>query len=45
MGLGLFLGRAFAERCGGTLTLTSELGTGTRATLELPATADAAHGR
>lgn len=33
-GLGLFLARMFAERCGGTLTLES--GRGTTATLDLP---------
>jgi two-component system sensor histidine kinase RegB len=36
MGLGLFLARAFAERCGGKLVIASEEGKGTRATLELP---------
>ena len=34
LGLGLFLARMFAERCGGTLTLESN--GGTTATLELP---------
>jgi signal transduction histidine kinase len=34
MGLGLFLARLFAERLGGSLTLTS--GHGTIAVLELP---------
>jgi two-component system sensor histidine kinase RegB len=33
-GLGLFLARAFADRCGGSLTLTSDRGTS--AVLELP---------
>lgn len=33
-GLGLFLARIFAERCGGTLTLQSDHGT--TAILELP---------
>lgn len=36
MGLGLFLARAFAERQGGQLVVTSEDGKGTRVTLELP---------
>jgi two-component system, sensor histidine kinase RegB len=40
MGLGLFLARMFAERCGGTLTLRSERGT--IAVLELPLSADRA---
>jgi two-component system sensor histidine kinase RegB len=40
LGLGLFLARVFAERCGGSLTLES--GDGTTATLELPITAAAA---
>jgi two-component system sensor histidine kinase RegB len=35
-GLGLFLARAFAERLGGRLVLTSEQGGGTTAKLELP---------
>jgi two-component system sensor histidine kinase RegB len=35
LGLGLFLARAFAERCGGSLSLRSDRGT--TATLELPA--------
>lgn len=34
LGLGLFLARVFAERCGGSLTLESD--DGTRAVLELP---------
>ena len=37
-GLGLFLARMFAERCGGTLTLQSDRGT--TATLELPLSSD-----
>jgi two-component system, sensor histidine kinase RegB len=37
MGLGLFLTRALAERLGGALRLESTPGTGTAATLELPA--------
>jgi two-component system sensor histidine kinase RegB len=37
MGLGVFLARAFADRLGGTFTLTSEQGKGTRVALELPA--------
>ncbi|WP_437797041.1 ATP-binding protein [Sorangium sp. So ce693] len=36
MGLGLFLGRTFAELCSGRLDVVSEEGAGTRATLELP---------
>jgi signal transduction histidine kinase len=36
MGLGVFLARAFADRLGGGLTLTSEAGKGTRAVLDLP---------
>jgi two-component system, sensor histidine kinase RegB len=36
MGLGLFLARLVAEKLGGSLTLQSEPGQGTRATLELP---------
>ena len=36
MGLGVFLSRAFADRLGGSLTLTSEAGKGTRAVLEIP---------
>lgn len=39
MGLGLFLARMFAERCGGTLTLRSDRGT--IAVLELPTSAEA----
>jgi two-component system sensor histidine kinase RegB len=35
MGLGLFLARSTAEALGGTLTLTSAVGEGTRATLSL----------
>jgi two-component system sensor histidine kinase RegB len=38
MGLGLFLARAFAERHGGQLVVSSEEGKGTRVTLELPTT-------
>ena len=37
LGLGLFLARAFAERCGGSLSLQSDRGT--RAILQLPVTA------
>jgi two-component system sensor histidine kinase RegB len=37
MGLGLFLARAFAERHGGQLVVSSEEGKGTRVILELPA--------
>ncbi len=37
-GLGLFLAKMFAERCGGTLTLQSDRGT--TATLELPLSSD-----
>jgi two-component system, sensor histidine kinase RegB len=36
MGLGIFLARVFAERLGGNLAFESEIGRGTRATLELP---------
>lgn len=36
MGLGLFLARAVAERFGGSLELSSTLGVGTVATLDLP---------
>lgn len=36
MGLGLFLARAVAERLGGRLELTSSVGEGTRAALEMP---------
>jgi two-component system sensor histidine kinase RegB len=36
MGLGLFLARLVAEKLGGSLTLQSEPGQGTRAVLELP---------
>jgi two-component system, sensor histidine kinase RegB len=39
-GLGLFLARMFAERCGGSLSLESDRGNGgTRATLTLPVSA------
>jgi two-component system sensor histidine kinase RegB len=36
MGLGLFLARAFADRCGGSLVLSSESGKGAVVVLELP---------
>jgi two-component system sensor histidine kinase RegB len=36
MGLGLFLARAFADRCGGELVFASEEGKGARVTLSLP---------
>lgn len=36
MGLGLFLVRLVAERCGATFSIESKVGQGTRATLELP---------
>jgi two-component system, sensor histidine kinase RegB len=36
MGLGVFLARAFADRLGGSVALTSEPGLGTRAVIELP---------
>jgi two-component system sensor histidine kinase RegB len=36
MGLGVFLARAFADRLGGRVALTSEPGLGTRAVIELP---------
>ena len=36
VGLGLSLSRAFAELHGGSLTLESQLGQGTRVTLHLP---------
>lgn len=39
MGLGLFLARSVAEQLGGRLEIVSEPGTGTRATLVLPAAA------
>lgn len=42
LGLGLFLGRVFAERCGGSLTLTSDRGT--TATLDLPLRSDESRG-
>lgn len=38
MGLGLFLTRALAEQLGGEFQITSSLGVGTEATIELPAT-------
>jgi two-component system, sensor histidine kinase RegB len=38
MGLGLFLVRLVAERCGAEFSLFSKLGEGTRCVLELPAT-------
>jgi two-component system sensor histidine kinase RegB len=45
-GLGLFLARTFAERWGGTVSLTSSPGQGTTATLVLPARLeDANHDR
>jgi two-component system sensor histidine kinase RegB len=45
MGLGLFLARAFADRCGGELVFSSEEGKGTRVTLSLPVVArDATEG-
>lgn len=36
MGMGLFLARAFVEQLGGSLSLTSSAGVGTRAAIELP---------
>jgi two-component system sensor histidine kinase RegB len=36
MGLGVFLARAFADRLGGRVALSSEPGRGTRAVIELP---------
>jgi two-component system sensor histidine kinase RegB len=36
MGLGVFLARAFADRLGGQVALSSEPGLGTRAVIELP---------
>lgn len=36
LGLGVFLGRRFAEMCGGSLEIASERGRGTRVVLELP---------
>jgi two-component system sensor histidine kinase RegB len=36
MGLGLFLARSFAERVGGTLSVESHIGAGTRFVLEVP---------
>jgi len=36
MGLGVFLARAFADRLGGRVALSSEPGLGTRAVIELP---------
>jgi len=38
LGLGTFLARLFAERMNGSLTFESDLGTGTKAILELPLT-------
>jgi two-component system sensor histidine kinase RegB len=38
MGLGVFLAKAFADRLGGQLSFTSELGKGTKVVLELPST-------
>jgi two-component system sensor histidine kinase RegB len=38
MGLGVFLASAFAERWSGSVTVRSELGRGTHATLEIPLT-------
>jgi two-component system sensor histidine kinase RegB len=39
MGLGLFLAQSVAEQLGGRLELSSSSGTGTRASLVLPAAA------
>jgi two-component system sensor histidine kinase RegB len=36
MGLGVFLARAFADRLGGSLVISSDPGRGTRAVLDLP---------
>jgi signal transduction histidine kinase len=36
MGLGVFLTRTLVERLGGELSLSSELGAGTRALVKLP---------
>ena len=42
-GLGLFLARTFAERWGGSLTLSSSPADGTTATLRLPAASEGLH--
>ena len=42
MGLGLFLARAFVERCRGVIRLVSEEGSGTDVVLELPRTMERA---
>lgn len=39
MGLGLFLARALIEQCGGTLSLSSQLGKGTQVLVQLPVAA------
>jgi two-component system sensor histidine kinase RegB len=43
MGLGVFIARALAERLGGALELSSELGKGTRVRVVLPQSRDAAN--
>lgn len=44
MGLGLFLARTFAERCGGSFDIRSVKGRGTVATMTLPRSTSQGHG-